>query len=227
MNCPRCGRDLNPQTGICSNCGFSNFDNMNNQMNNQINTQKKKMNFGFRVPTRNARSYAAIFTAILFCPALMSVVIDKVFFHNIGWSGYVIGALAVLWCFFVLPVLKCFPTVLTVLICFLSMSLYGLYIARGIGLVGTYIKYAIPICIVICILFAISCWLIGTGIARGMHIPAIISAETAVFFMSIEAIVEYQSESGINLGWSLILMAVLVSFAVICEAIAYATSAKK
>ena len=225
MNCPRCGKEITPETKVCPSCGLI-FNDVSN--NNNINNNAPKKGFlGVNAPNKGAKSFAAIFTAILFCPALFCSVLDYVLFPNVNWSGYVVGALAVIWCFFVLPVLKIMPTALNVLVCFMSMTLYGLYIAKALGIIGAYVTYAIPICIVICILFTITCALIKSGKAKGLHIPALLLTETSVFLISVETICEYQAMGTVKLGWSLIWMAILVSLAVICEAVAYASNGKK
>lgn len=225
MNCPRCGNPINNDTTVCPACGLI-FNNRDDNAGSPNNNNKKSF-FGIAAPTKGAKSFAAIFTAILFCPALFCTVIDYVLFPNSSWSGYVVGALAVIWCFFVLPVLRIMPTVLNVLICFISMTLYGLYIAKALGIIGAYVAYAIPICIVICILFTITCAAIKSGKAKGFHLPALLLAQTAIFLISVETICEFQAFGAVRLGWSLIWMAILVSLAVICEAIAYASNGKK
>lgn len=58
-------------------------------------------------------------------------------------------------------------------------------------------------------------------IAKGIHIPALLSAEAAVFLIFLEALYDFNQLGRLNLRWSLITMCVFVSISVICEAVAY------
>ena len=90
MNCPRCGKEITPDAKVCPSCGLI----FNNETNN--NDAPKKSLLGINAPNKGAKSFAAIFTAILLCPALFCSVLDYVLFPNVNWSGYVVGALAVI-----------------------------------------------------------------------------------------------------------------------------------
>ena len=89
------------------------------------------------------------------------------------------------------------------------------------GLITWYYSYAVPICLVICAMVALTSSLISRKIATGVHIPALLSFETAVFLIFIEALYDYNTIGHIELRWSLITMCVFVSITVVCEAVAY------
>lgn len=89
------------------------------------------------------------------------------------------------------------------------------------GLISWYYSYAVPICVVICGMVALTTGLISKKIAKGIHIPALLSAEAAVFLIFLEALYDFNQLGRLNLRWSLITMCVFVSISVICEAVAY------
>ena len=73
----------------------------------------------------------------------------------------------------------------------------------------------------ICAMVALTTGLISKKIANGIHIPALLSAEAAVFLIFLEALYDFNQLGRLNLRWSLITMCVFVSISVICEAVAY------
>ena len=120
-----------------------------------------------------------------------------------------------------MPVLRVTPAPVTAGICFVVLALYLLYIAKMQGLISWYYSYAVPICVVICAMVALTTGLISKKIATGIHIPALLSAEAAVFLIFLEALYDFNQLGRLNLRWSLITMCVFVSISVICEAVAY------
>ena len=73
----------------------------------------------------------------------------------------------------------------------------------------------------ICAVVALTTGLISKKIAKGIHIPALLSAEAAVFLIFLEALYDFNQLGRLNLRWSLITMCIFVSISVICEAVAY------
>ena len=85
-------------------------------------------------------------------------------------------------------------------ICFVVLALYLLYIAKMQGLISWYYSYAVPICAVICAMVALTTGLISKKIAKGIHIPALLSAEAAVFLIFLEALYDFSSAASICAG---------------------------
>ncbi len=110
--------------------------------------------------------------------------------------------------FLVLPVLRVTPAPVTAGICFVVLALYLLYIAKCRGLISWYYSYAVPICVVICAMVALTTGLISKKIATGIHIPALLFAEAAVFLIFLEALYDFNQLGRLNLRWSLITMCV-------------------
>jgi len=189
--------------------------------------QPAKKKYGLGQSSKTAKSYAAIFTALLVFPAMICTVVNLLSGNPKFWAGYVLGALAVAWVFLVLPVMRITPPTVTAIICFVALSSYLLYIAKGAGLTGWYYSYAVPISLLICAMVCITSALVSRGIAKGIHIPALLSAETAVFLICLEIIFDTNMLGTVNLRWSLIAMCIFVSFAVICEAVAYVIKLNK
>ena len=218
MYCTKCGALLDEKTGVCPSCGAVDPEAVPTA---HAAPTRKKRSFGFGAATKNAKSYAVIFTALMVFPAMICTVINLIGSSEKFWAGYVLGALAVAWVFFVLPVLRITPPSVTALICFLTLSLYLLYIAKMAGIISWYYSYAVPICLIICAMTAVTCVLVSRGIAHGVHIPALISLETAIFLICIEIICDHNMFGRVDLKWSLITMCVFVSITVLCEAVAY------
>ena len=137
------------------------------------------------------------------------------------------GAIAVAWVFLVLPVLRITPPTVTAVICFVTLSLYLLYIAKMMGIIDWYYSYAVPLCLVVCALVAVTSVLVSKGIAKGVHLPALISAEITVFLICVEVIFDTNMFGAVDLKWSLITMCAFVSFSVLCEAVAYVVKLNK
>ena len=222
MYCTKCGAVLDENTGLCPNCSSAPSPAVT-----VINTEPAKKKYGLGNVTKTAKSYAAIFSALLVFPAMICTVINLVSESEKFWAGYVLGALAVVWVFMVLPVMRITPPAVTAVICFVTLSSYLLYIAKEAGLIDWYYSYAMPISLIICAMICITSVLVSKGIARGIHVPALISAETAVFLICLEIIFDSNKFGKVDLGWSLIAMCTFVSITVICEAIAYVVKLNK
>lgn len=215
MFCTKCGAVVDGKTGVCPKCGACEREDSKKK----AGVQKPKAHLG--KATKSAKSYAVIFSALMVFPAMICTVVNILNPGNGFWAGYVLGAIAVAWVFLVLPVLRITPAPVTAGICFVTVALYLLYIAKMQGLITWYYSYAVPICLVICAMVALTSSLISRKIATGVHIPALLSFETAVFLIFIEALYDYNTIGHIELRWSLITMCVFVSITVVCEAVAY------
>lgn len=215
MFCTKCGAVVDEKTGVCPNCGACERA----EEKAEKPDFKKKLHLG--KATKTAKSYAVIFSAFMVFPAMICTVVNILNPGDKFWAGYVLGAIAVAWVFLVLPVLRVTPAPVTAGICFVVLALYLLYIAKMQGLISWYYSYAVPICTVICAMVALTTGLISKKIATGIHIPALLSAEAAVFLIFLEALYDFNQLGRLNLRWSLITMCVFVSISVICEAVAY------
>jgi membrane protein len=215
MFCTKCGAVVDEKTGVCPNCGACERA----EEKAEKPDFKKKLHLG--KATKTAKSYAVIFSAFMVFPAMICTVVNILNPGDKFWAGYVLGAIAVAWVFLVLPVLRVTPAPVTAGICFVVLALYLLYIAKMQGLISWYYSYAVPICAVICAMVALTTGLISKKIAKGIHIPALLSAEAAVFLIFLEALYDFNQLGRLNLRWSLITMCVFVSISVICEAVAY------
>lgn len=215
MFCTKCGAVVDETTGQCPNCGA----NERAVESTEKSRAKGKLHLG--KATNTAKSYAVIFTALMVFPAMICTVVNILNPGERFWAGYVLGAIAVAWAFLVLPVLRITPAPVTAGICFVVLALYLLYIAKMQGVINWYYSYAVPLCAVICALVALTTGLVSKKIATGLHIPALLSAEAAVFLIFIEGLHDYNMHGHLVLRWSLIAMCVFVSIAVVCEAVAY------
>lgn len=224
MYCTKCGAVLDENTGLCPVCSVNSAPAPAATV---INTEPAKKKYGFGNVTKTAKSYAAIFSALMVFPAMICTVVNLLGNSEKFWAGYVLGALAVAWVFLVLPVMRITPPAVTAVICFVTLSSYLLYIAKEAGFIGWYYSYAMPISLIICAMVCITSILVSKGLAKGIHLPALLSAETALFLICLEIIFDSNMFGFVELRWSLIAMCIFVSFSVICEAIAYVVKLNK
>ena len=84
----------------------------------------------FNSPDKSSKSFAAIFSVLCLIPAIVTLTIDYIWNYKIDWkpTGYIVGALIVLWICCVLPAIKITPAPVTALICFMSLALYLMFI---------------------------------------------------------------------------------------------------
>ena len=210
MYCSNCGAQISDQAVICPSCGFA------------VGTAgtgtapKKKLS-----ASKGAKSYAAVVTALMVFPAMICTVWNLVREHDTFWAGYVLGALAVTWVFCVLPVLKITPPALTAVICFLSASLYLLYIAKQSGHFQIFYAFAMPLTLLLSAYAAMDVALIGGKRIKGVRIFSLLSVQAAVFFIALEALIDNFRYGAIDLKWSLVVSCVFVSSLALFEAVSY------
>ena len=211
MFCSKCGTQLPEGTSVCPKCSQTETVPAGQKENKKI----------FNAPGKGAKSYAAIFTALLVFPASICTAIDLVFDKYDYWFGYVVGALIVTWVISVLPVLKITPPVVTGVICFASIILYVAYIAGKTGHLNWLSKFLLPMLILTAAFIAMDSALIGGKKVKGIHILSLLSAEAAAFFICLEATLDNWAVGSVDLKWSLIIACGFISVIAVFEAFSY------
>ena len=171
-------------------------------------------------PSKAAKSYAAIFTALMVFPAMICTVVNLIRNDETFWAGYVLGALACLWVFCVLPVLKVTSPIATAIICFATVSCYIVFIAKQTGHFEWFYTYAMPMTLVVCLFAAMDAALLGTRV-KGLHAGSLLMGQGAAFFIIWEVLRDNAIRGEIDLRWSLILACGFVSTIAVLEAFSY------
>ena len=205
MFCPKCGKQL-PPDGICPDC-------------NTVEATPVKFEKPSRKgPGNGARSYAAIFTALLVFPTSLCVAIDLSFHRYDFWFGYVVGAALVTWVCAVLPILNITPAPVTALICFASVIGYIFYILMKTGHVDWLFNRALPLLILFAVFVALDTAMISSKKFDWLAVLSAISFEIGVYIIAIEAT---YTRSFTNLHWSPIVACGFISVAAVFLAFSY------
>ncbi len=205
MFCPKCGKQL-PPDGICPDC---------NTVEATPVKKEDKLRMG---PSDGARSYAAIFTALLVFPTSLCVAIDLSFHRYDFWFGYIIGAAIVAWVCAVLPGLRITPAPVTALICFASIIGYIFYIVYKTGHLDWLFKQALPLLILFAVFVAIDVAMVSSKKFEWMAILSAISFEIGIYIIAIEAT---YTKSLTELHWSPIVACGFISVAAVFLAFSY------
>lgn len=211
MFCSKCGTQLPEGSSVCPKCSQTETAPAEQKENKKI----------FNAPGKGAKSYAAIFTALLVFPASICTAIDLVFDKYDYWFGYVVGALAVVWVLSVFPILRITPPLVTALICFGSIMCYVFYIASKTGHFIGFSKVALPMFVLTAFFIALDVALIGGQKIRGLHIFSFLSLESALYLICLEATLDNLWHGAIDLKWSVITACGFISVIAVLEAFSY------
>lgn len=211
MYCSNCGTQMPDGASVCPSCGAG---------SNTAPAQPQKKVGGLKAPGNGAKSYAAIFTALLVFPSTLCVAIDLSFDKYDYWFGYVVGALLCVWVCAVLPVLRITPPLVTSLVCFTVIVGYIFFIANKTGHFTWLYKLLLPMFILSAAFIAMDVALIGNKI-KGLHILSLISGQACLWLIALEATLDNLTFGEVDLGWSLIIACAFVSIIAVFEAFSY------
>ncbi len=212
MYCSKCGKQLPEGTTNCPDCDPIVVETQ------PAEPQKKPF---LNAPGKGAKSYAALFTALLVFPATICIAIDLVFHKHDYWFGYVVGALIVTWVVAVLPVLKITPPLVTALICFGAIVSYVFYIAGKTGHLEWLSHFLLPMFILTAAFVAMDVALIGGKKVKGLHILSLLALQSALYLVCLEATLDNWWNGAIDLRWSIIISCGFVSVIAVMEAFSY------
>ena len=96
MYCTKCGAVLDESTGLCPSCGANEAQAPAATV---VNTEPAKKKYGFGLASKTAKSYAAIFTALMVFPAMICTVANllKNFGQDMFWEQSLLRGYS--WCF--------------------------------------------------------------------------------------------------------------------------------
>ncbi len=230
MFCNKCGNQIPDSNAFCGVCGAPVRNNEPETVDAEVvyEPEKKKEKRGlFNAPGKGSKSFAAIASALMVFPASLCVVIDLLVHRNDGWSLYVVGALLVAWMVTVYPILNITPAPVTALISFFSVVAYILFVIGRIGFLERLYKIVLPLLVLLAVFVAIDAALAGAGKLKGLHALSLVSFETALYLIAIEATIDNLAKGEVNLRWSLIVACFFVSAIAITEAVNYVIKINK
>ncbi len=210
MYCSKCGKPLPEGTVNCPDCDPI-----------VVTPAPEKKAPLFKSPGKGSKSYAALFTALLVFPATICTAIDLAFDKYDYWFGYVVGALIVTWVIAVLPVLRITPPFVTALICFGAIVSYTMFIVYKTGHFMWLSKFILPMFILTAAFIAIDVSLIGSKRIKGLHILSLLSLESALWLVCLEATLDNWINGIVDLRWSLIIACGFISVVAVLEAFSY------
>lgn len=225
MFCPKCGNSVPDGSTFCNRCGAAVSVTAPCQPTTPPPEPQKKYGF-FKKPTKAGKSYAAIATALMVFPATLCVAIDFIF-TRFEWSSYVVGFLLVAWIVAVFPSLKLTPPAVNSIISFVAIICYFFYIAGKTGHFQWFYKYCLPLVLLAAVFLSVDASIFGSGKIKPLHVLSILSIESAIYLIAIEATVDKFFTNQVNIRWSLITACFAVSAVALLEAIHYTISINK
>lgn len=140
MYCVNCGVKLADTEKVCPLCGVTAY-------HPELTRSEGEPLYPERLPAPQVKPQVAqvVYTVLLLLPALVCWLCDQQISGMVTWSGYVIGALGLLYVALVLPAWFRKPNPVIFVPCtFVAVGLYLLYISLATG-GGWFLSFAFPI----------------------------------------------------------------------------------
>ena len=140
MYCVNCGVKLADTEKVCPLCGVTAY-------HPELTRSEGEPLYPERLPAPQVKPQVAqvVYTVLLLLPALVCWLCDQQISGMVTWSGYVIGALGLLYVALVLPAWFRKPNPVIFVPCtFVAVGLYLLYISIATG-GGWFLSFAFPI----------------------------------------------------------------------------------
>lgn len=179
----------------------------------------------FNSPDKSSKNFAAIFSVLCLIPAIATLTIDYIWNYKIDWkpTGYIVGALIVIWICCVLPAIKITPAPVTALICFMALALYLMYIVKQVsGSMLWFAAFALPAIAVLAVFIGADSAIIHSTKIGSLGICSLISAETAIYSIIWGILWDNYHHGGIiRLRFSVIIASIFLMVSLIFAAAAY------
>lgn len=212
MFCPKCGKEIDSSSVFCPHCSA--------QVNPSITPDKKIRPQKDDNP--RGKGFAAIVSALFVFPTLICLAFDYLSRDNqITWSAYVLGITMCLWMFIALPALKPKRPALTVSLCLGVISLYMAFLAYINHNAGIYVKYILPMVMMIIVSSAVLSLLISYNVIKKEHIISAVCLQAGLLMIGFEILFDIRLRGTVNLRWSIITSVVAISAIALNEAISY------
>lgn len=201
--CVNCGVELEETEKKCVLCGC--------EVVNPCSCQSIRTDAGRPYPSRidelskkeNRRFSAFILTALFVLPALICFFLNILYFDEILWSIYVIGALIFLWTCIVIPLVnKKMNLIVFLFFDFIAAGLYLFVINITLSDINWFFPLAFPVLLIFWILLEIIVFLSQRDIITGFQIPAFGFIFSGLLCVCIDIILNIFFGLGLMISWS-------------------------
>lgn len=203
--CVNCGVELDSTASFCPLCRTP-VQNPNQPIDRD--SPKPFPTERSEVPPASRRALAVLISAMLGSMAACCGLLNLFLRANHIWSIYVIGAAAMLWVFFVPPLLRKLPSPLVALSDTAALALYVLAIALELDGLRWYLRLALPIVVLLGVLLQ---FLVVTlrGHRRSiLSTIALVIGSAGIFPLGLELLVDLYFQGAWRPSWSLVVLIV-------------------
>ncbi len=151
----------------------------------------------------NRKFYSILITLFLILPSAISFFLNILYFDEILWSVYVIGAFTFLWVCIVPPIMfKNFSSFLYLLLDYISLLAIIFIIENLFFDYDWFFNLALPIITVLWILINIIVVLGGKKIITGFQIPGLVIISAGILCIAIDLFINLKYLSSFKISWS-------------------------
>lgn len=200
--CVNCGVELCESEKYCPLCGTE-----------IINPRSPWKEPGYRpypsemdamINNMDRRYIASLMTVFLMIPVFITLVTDLIYGQGVTWSGYVIGAAAMLFVWVILPFYcKRYRRLLFLGLDCLALMLYLLFIDTVMGRSMWFLPLGLPISATFSVLLLLTAYLFRRGNGRLLLVrAAIILIDISILSLAVEVSVDMYVLGFVRLSWS-------------------------
>ncbi|NLC72314.1 MAG: zinc ribbon domain-containing protein [Ruminococcaceae bacterium] len=209
--CVNCGVELGASLKECPLCNTE-----------VINPKSPDIDASPYFPTRNEEikpvsklELAMIITAMLVSISLLSGLINIFIGRGVFWSLYVLGASAMLWVWFVLPLLvKVIPPWTKLAVNVSAVALYVLIIAFATNGIDWFLSLALPILLSAVVIILIASFIVRDGRCSILQRLLVILTSIAVFAVIAEYFADLYFIEMWAPAWSVLIFAICMGMAI-------------
>lgn len=154
---------------------------------------------------------STMFASVAVCCGLLNLALRP----DLLWSLYAVGAAAMLWIWFVPPLLwRKMPFLFKVFVNLCAVSLYVLLIALASGGMHWYVRLALPILLSAVVVSLVACYLLKGSKRSVLTSIVIVLLGIGIFSGAVEFCIDRFLLHAWTPSWSLVVLAVCVGFSV-------------
>ena len=207
--CVNCGVELDPGVTHCPLCGTPVYhpDALRKDEEASFFAAKKE-----EIPPVSHRELALLLTAMLVSVALCCGILNLFLLPQHLWFLYVAGAAAMLWIWFVLPlVLRRIPPWIALPVDVCAVGLYLLLISIALGGEQWFRHLILPILIAAVVILLVLCFLLRDHRHRMLTTATFIITAAALLALTTEFFCDRYFHGVWQPGWSLIVLTVCIA----------------
>ena len=160
-----------------------------------------------QISKSNRKFYSIIITLFLILPSAISFFLNIIYFDEILWSVYVIGAFAFLWICIVPPILfRNMSSFFYLLLDYVSILVTVYLIEKLFFDYNWFLNLALPITTVLWILINIIVITAGKKLIKGFQIPGIIIIASGILCIAIDLFIKLKYSDTFSVSWSVFVL---------------------